>query len=387
MHDQPLWAEIDLQAIAHNCAYVRSLIPSTTRIMAVVKANAYGHGSVPVAQTALKNGADSLAVARLDEAIELRQAGIQAPLLVFGPLPVSCLTTLLDYDLTTTMASQSMAETFSQKASQVGVRLPAHLKIDTGMGRLGINAVPQPGQPQDFQPQAKKMVEQICRLPGLDFQGVYTHLAQADADDTSHAQGQILCFTSLLQALAQEGLEFPVRHMANSAAVLRHPGAHLDLVRPGLMLYGLSPRPEDQAITQPLQPAMTLKARVAQVKQVAPGFKISYGSTFTTENKTTIATIPVGYADGFFRILSNAGHMLIHGERALIAGQICMDQTMLDVGHILDVRPGDEVVIYGRQGKGHISVDETARRCSTINYEIVSSLMARVHRIYPSTRW
>lgn len=385
MHDQPLWAEIDLQAIAYNCTYIRSLIPPTTRFMAVVKANAYGHGSVAVAQTALKNGADSLAVARLDEALELRRAGIQAPLLVFGPLPVSCLTTLLDFDLIPTMTSQFMAETFSQKVSRMGVRLPAHLKIDTGMGRLGINAVPHNDQGQDFHPEAKESVEQICRLPGLDFQGIYTHLAQADADDTSHAQGQILCFTSLLQALAQGGLEFPVRHMANSAAVLRLPDAHLDLVRPGLMLYGLSPRPEDQAITQALQPAMTLKARVAHVKQVAPGFKISYGSTFTTKNETTIATIPVGYADGFFRILSNAGHMLIHGQRALIAGRICMDQTMLDVGHIPDVRPGDEVVIYGRQGKGHISIDETARRCSTINYEIVASLMARVPRTYPAT--
>ncbi|MFW6106068.1 MAG: alanine racemase [Desulfovermiculus sp.] len=385
MHDQPLWAEIDLQAIAYNCTYVRSLIPPGTRFMAVVKANGYGHGSVAVAQTALQNGADSLAVARLDEALELRRAGIQAPLLVFGPLPVSCLTTLLDFDLIPTMASHSMAETFSQKASQMGVRIPAHLKIDTGMGRLGINAVPQIDQGQDFHPQAPNIIEQICRLPGLDFQGAYTHLAQADADDTSHAQSQILCFTSLLQALAQVGLEFPVRHMANSAAVLRLPEAHFDLVRPGLMLYGLSPRPEDQAITRPLQPAMTLKARVSQVKQVAPGFKISYGSTFIAENNTTIATIPVGYADGFFRILSNAGHMLIHGERALIAGRICMDQTMLDVGHIPDVRPGDEVVIYGRQGNGHISVDETARRCSTINYEIVSSLMARIPRIYPAT--
>jgi alanine racemase len=383
MHDQPLWAEIDLQAIASNCIHVRNLIPSTTRFMAVVKANAYGHGSVPVAQTALQNGADSLAVARLSEALELRRAGIQVPLLVFGPQPVSCLTTLLDFDLIPTMASQSMAEAFSQKASQMGITLPVHLKIDTGMGRLGINAVPQSDQARTFHPQARNMIEQICRLPGLNFQGVYTHLAQADADDTSHAQGQILCFTSLLQALAQGGLEFPVRHMANSAAVLRLPESHMDLVRPGLMLYGLSPRPEDEAITQALQPAMTLKARVSQVKQVAPGFKISYGSTFTTKSKSTIATIPVGYADGFFRILSNTGHMLIHGERALIAGRICMDQTMLDVSHIPDVCPGDEVVIFGRQGKGHISVDETARQCATINYEIVSSLMARVHRIYP----
>ncbi|MDZ7759299.1 MAG: alanine racemase [Desulfovermiculus sp.] len=383
MHDQALWAEIDLQAVAHNCGQVRSLIPAGTRFMAVVKANAYGHGSLAVAQTALENGADSLAVARLDEAIELRRAGIQAPVLIFGHTPVSCLTTLLDYDLIPTMASQVMAEDFSRKCKQLGVRLPVHLKIDTGMGRLGINAVPSPGEGHAFHLQAKEQILHICRMSGLEFQGVYTHLAQADADDTSHAQGQIHSFASLLQALAADGLEFPVRHAANSAAVLRLPQAHLDLVRPGLMLYGLSPRPEDETITRPLRPAMTLKARVAQVKKVAPGFKISYGSTFTVAQETTIATIPVGYADGFFRILSNSGCMLIHGQRARIAGRICMDQTMLDVGHIPNVQTGDEVVIFGGHGNDRISVDETARRCSTINYEIVSSLMDRVPRIYP----
>ena len=384
MHDQPIWAEIDLQAIAHNCRLVRSLIPAQTRFMAVVKANAYGHGSIPVAQTALQNGADSLAVARLDEGLELRRAGIGVPVLIFGYTPASCLTTLLDYDLIPTMNSKEMAADFSQACTQLGVRLPVHLKIDTGMGRLGINAVPGPKDEHAFHPSAPEQVQHICRLPALDFQGVYTHLAQADADDTAHSQGQIHCFTSLLQALAAKGQEFPVHHAANSAAVLRLPSAHLDLVRPGLMLYGLSPRPEDDDLTSLLCPAMTLKARIAQIKKVAPGFKISYGSTFTTDKETTIATIPVGYADGFFRILSNSGCMLVHGQRARIAGRICMDQTMLDVGHIPDVQAGDEVVIFGRQDAGHISADEVARQCSTINYEIVSSLMARVPRIYPS---
>ncbi|MGM0760006.1 MAG: alanine racemase [Thermodesulfobacteriota bacterium] len=387
MHEQPLWAEIDLQAIAHNCGHVRELISSSTRFMAVVKANAYGHGSVPVALTALNNGADSLAVARLDEAVELRRAGILAPILVFGALPESKLTTLLDYSLIPTISCVSMAEAFSRIAVQLGVRLPAHLKIDTGMGRLGINAVPPPGDEHDFRVQAKDQVQDMCRLPGLDFQGIYTHLAQADADDTSHALGQVTCFTSLLEALARDGLEFPVRHAANSASVLRLPDAHLDLVRPGLMLYGLSPRPEDAVVSHPLQPAMAVKARVAHVKRVAPGFKISYGSTFTTQKETTIATIPVGYADGYFRVLSNAADMLIRGERAPIAGRICMDQTMLDVGHIPHVQAGDEVVIFGRQKDNRITVDEAARQCWTINYEIVSSLMARVPRIYTSTRW
>jgi alanine racemase len=279
-----------------------------------------------------------------------------------------------------------MAQAFSERASCYGVQLPAHLKIDTGMGRLGINAVPHPGEKRSFHLPAQQQIIEVCRLPGLKFKGVYTHMAQADADDMAHANGQIHCFASLLQALAGQGVEFPIRHMANSAGVLRLPDSHLDLVRPGLMLYGLSPRPEDQSVTQPLRPAMTLKARVAHTKKVAPGYKISYGSTFTTKKETTIATIPVGYADGFFRTLSNAGQMLIHGKRARIAGRICMDQTMLDVGHIANVSPGDEVVIFGRQGTEFLSVDEAARRTGTINYEIVSTLMPRVPRIYTSIR-
>jgi alanine racemase len=386
MYSQPIWAEIDLEAIARNCRHVRSLIPPAARFMAVVKANAYGHGSVPVAQTALQNGADSLGVARLDEAVQLRKAGIQVPILIFGPTPVSCLPTLLDYDLLPTMASQSMAQAFSERASRLGVLLPVHLKIDTGMGRLGINAVPLPDEKSPYHRLAQQQIQEVCRLPGLKFEGIYTHMAQADADDTAHATTQITCFTSLLQALAGQGLKFPLRHMANSAGVLRLPDSHLDLVRPGLMLYGLSPRPEDQSVTHPLCPAMTLKARVVHTKKVAPGYQISYGSTFTTKKETTIATIPIGYADGFFRIQSNTGHMLIHGKRARIAGRICMDQTMLDVGNIAKVSPGDEVVIFGRQGTEFLSVDEAARIAGTINYEIVSTLMARVPRIYPSMR-
>jgi len=386
MYSQPIWAEIDLEAIARNCRLVQGLISPATRFMAVVKANAYGHGSVPVGQTALRNGADSLGVARLDEAVQLRKAGIQVPILIFGLTPVSCLPTLLDYDLLPTMASHSMAQAFSERASRLGVLLPVHLKIDTGMGRLGINAVPHPDEKSPFHLSAQRQIQEVCRLPGLKFEGIYTHMAQADADDTAHATTQITCFTSLLQTLAKQGLEFPLRHMANSAGVLRLPDSHLDLVRPGLMLYGLSPRPEDQLVTQPLCPAMTLKTRVVHTKKVAPGYKISYGSTFTTEKETTIATISVGYADGFFRIQSNAGYMLIHGKRARIAGRICMDQTMLDVGHIAKVSPGDEVVIFGRQGTEFLSVDEAARRTGTINYEIVSTLMGRVPRIYTSMR-
>jgi alanine racemase len=387
MHDQPIWAEIDLDAIARNCRYVQHLIPSSSRFMAVVKGNAYGHGSVPVAQTALANGADCLGVARLEEGLRLRRAGIQAPILIFGLTPVTCLTTLLDYNLIPTMASEEMAQAFSDQAGRLGIQLPVHLKIDTGMGRLGLGAVPLPGETAAYHPPALAQVQKVCRLPGLQFEGIYTHMAQADADDLTHARGQIQCFTSLLQDLAAEGLEFPVRHMANSAGVLQLPSSHLDLVRPGLMLYGLSPRPHDPAVTDPLHPAMTLKAQIAQVKKVAPGFKISYGSTFTTDRESTIATIPVGYADGYFRMLSNAGHMLVHGQRARIAGRICMDQAMLDVSHIPDVQAGDEAVIFGSQETNAISVDEIAGQCATINYEIVAKLMDRVPRIYTSKRW
>jgi len=383
MSDQlPVWAEIDLSAIAHNCREVRRSIPQKSRFMAVVKANAYGHGAAVVARTALANGADSLAVARIDEALALRRAGITAPILVFGPIPVSRLPEAVEWDLILTIHDIHAAKEASRLAQFLGLTLKAHLKVDTGMGRLGLVAVPEASRGRSFAPQAAEDAATICRLPHLDIQGVYTHFAQADSADKAYTESQLACFLAFLNHLEIQGIRFPLRHAANSAAVIDVPAAHLDLVRPGLMLYGIYPSPEVDHQSIRLKPAMSLKCRITQIKDVAPGFKISYGSTFQTIQPTRIATVPVGYADGYSRTLSSRAEMLVRGKRAPVVGRICMDQTMLDVGHVEGASVGDGVLIFGGQSPTGIPVEEIAEACSTIPYETVASLAARVPRVY-----
>ena len=378
----PLWAEIDLQAIGHNCREIKRVIPATTLFMAVVKANACGHGAVETARTALANGADRLGVARAAEGVALRQAGFQVPILVLGHTDPADTRMLLDYDLTQTIFDPHQAEQFSRQARIMGKTLQTHLKIDTGMGRLGLMAVPEPEAPGLFDPRSLDLALDIVRLPGLAFEGCYTHFAQADSTDKTHAQRQLDCFLAFLQALKQQGIEFPLVHAANSAGVIDLPGSHLDMVRPGIMLYGLYPSKDVDHLTVVLQPAMRLKTRITQLKRVPPGFVISYGCTHVTRQPTSIATLPVGYADGYRRNLSSRADMLVRGLRAPVVGRICMDQTMLDVGHIPAARPGDEVVILGRQGGSQIPAEELADLLGTINYEVVAGLMHRVPRVY-----
>jgi alanine racemase len=378
----PLWAEVDLAALGHNCLEVKKCLEPQTRFMAVVKADGYGHGAAQVARTALDHGADQLGVARLHEAIALREAGLSVPILIFGHTSPDSVQALAEHGLTQTVYDTDYALALSRAAGALGVSLNVHLKIDTGMGRLGLVAVPEPGSGEGFRPQVVDEARAVTALDHLFFEGVFTHFAQADSRDKSHALGQLACFRRVLDALQAEGLEFPVRHAANSGAVIDLPQAHLDMVRPGLMLYGLYPSFEVDMSRVSLKPVLSLKSRIAQCKNVASGFKISYGSTFATQSETRIATIPVGYADGFARILSSRGEMLVRGRRAPIAGRVCMDQTMLDVGHIDGVQPGDEVVIYGQQGQESLPVDEVADLCWTISYETVATVMARVPRIY-----
>lgn len=378
----PLWAEIDLSALAHNCREVAGCLGQDTQFMAVVKADGYGHGAVQTARTALDNGADRLAVARLEEALALRRAGLTEPILIFGFTAPEDVPLLAEHDLIQTVFDQMYARALSRAASQLGTTLTVHLKIDTGMGRLGLVAVPDADSSEPFRPAVLDEITSILSLSNLCFEGIYTHFAQADSGDKTHVRGQLACFLGLLQTLKDRGVELAIRHAANSAAVIDLPEAHLDMVRPGLMLYGLYPSPEVDVDRVRLKPVLSLKSRIAQLKDVASGFKISYGSTFTTQGATTIATIPVGYADGFPRVLSSRGDMLVRGQRAPIAGRVCMDQTMLDVGHIAGVQPGDEVVIYGSQGEERLPVEDVAGLCWTINYETVASIMARVPRTY-----
>jgi alanine racemase len=389
MNDSPLiWAEVDLSAIAHNVRELRRRADPKAKVMAVVKANGYGHGAVEVARTALANGAEWLGVARLPEAIPLREAGFGVPILVFGYTPPAEAGRLIEYDLRQSVYSPAAARAYSAAAAARGRRIRVHLKVDTGMGRLGMVPAALSGKApghavgEDFIREATA----IARLPGLDAEGIFTHFAASDSADTSYARRQLAMFLEVLSALRAAGLEFTVRHAANSAAVIALPESHLDLVRPGIALYGLRPSDEVDLTNISLQPAMALKARIIHLKSVPAGTCISYGMTYRTPSPTVIATIPAGYADGFRRLLSSKGEMLAGGRRVPVVGRVCMDLTMLDVGAVTDACIEDEVVIFGRQGNEFISADDLARELGTINYEIVCDVTARVPRVYQSNR-
>jgi len=383
--DTPLtWAEIDLNAIAGNVRELRRLASPTAKVMAVVKANGYGHGAVEVARTALANGAEWLGVARLAEAVPLREAGLGAPILVFGYTPPAGAGRLIDLDLRQSVYSLEAAQAYSTAAAARGERIRVHVKVDTGMGRLGL--VPaalsghHPGEAvgEEF----IRAATAIARLPGIDAEGIFTHFAAADSADRSYANGQLSLFLEVLSALRAHGLEFPVRHAANSAALIQMPESHLDLVRPGIALYGLRPSDEVDLGRVALKPAMALKTRIIHLKSVPAGSCISYGMTYRTPSPTTIATVPAGYADGYCRRFSSRGWMLVHGRRVPVLGRVCMDLTMLDVGAVLGARVEDEVVIFGTQGNEFISADDLAGELGTINYEIVCDVSSRVPRVY-----
>jgi alanine racemase len=385
MNSHSSWAEIDLDAITHNLREVRRVCRPQARIMAVVKADAYGHGASAVARTVLENGADTLGVARAEEGLALRRAGIRAPSLVFGYSSPEQAGELLEHDLTKTIFSLEQAQHLSAVAGSRRQRLKAHLKIDTGMGRLGVVAGPAARggvEEVGLMQRATEQVSAIARLPFLEIEGIYTHFAAADGADKASARRQLALFHEFLARLRRLGLWFPLRHAANSAAIIDLPETHLDMVRAGIMLYGFYPSAEVNRERVELRPAMQLKARVAQVREVPAGFRVSYGSTYEAPRLTRLATVTVGYADGYNRLLSSRGSMLVRGCRAPVVGRVCMDQTVLDVGRIEGVRPGDEVVVFGRQGNECIAVEEIAVATGTINYEIVSTITARVPRLY-----
>jgi len=376
------WAEIDLTAIANNTRELRRITFPGAHLLVAVKANAYGHGAVEVARTALQNGADALGVARLEEGIALRQAGLTAPVLIFGYTSPHRTLDLSAYDLTQTVYSLDTAQAMSVAAASQGCRIKVHLKVDTGMGRLGLlpdnrrlthaGMVPERG--------AIYEVKAMQALPGLDLEGIFTHFATADSRDKNYAHQQFAQFNAFLAALDRAGITIPVKHAANSGAIIDMPETHLNMVRAGIALYGLFPSDEVDHGRLTLIPAMTLKTRIIHLKQVAAGFKVSYGCTYTTAAPTSIATVALGYADGYSRSLSSQGHMVVRGHKVPIVGRVCMDLTMLDVSTVSGVALEDEVVAFGRQGPASVTIDEVAKRLNTINYEVVSKITARVPR-------
>jgi alanine racemase len=351
-------------------------------MMAVVKADGYGHGAAAVARTALAAGADMLAVARIDEGVALREAGLSGPILVLNPTFPAFADRLLQHDLIQSVDGLATARAVNTVAGRQNAVIPVHLKVDSGMGRLGL--VPDARRVVDDDRPPVAEVAAITRLPGLRLEGVYTHFAAADERDKRFAHHQLRIFNAFLEALADAGIDCGMRHAANSAAVIDLPESHLDAVRPGIALYGLYPSKEVNHDRIELRPALSLKSRLLQVKSVPAGFKVSYGMTWESPAPTVIGTVAAGYADGIQRRLSNRGEMLVQGRRAPIVGRVCMDLIMLDLGPTSTAAAGDEVVIIGRQGEAVISADEIATRLDTINYEIVFTNATRVPRLYRS---
>lgn len=381
----PLWAEIDLSAIEHNFLEIKKKIGPETGVIAVVKANAYGHGSEAVAHRLDKAGADAFGVARLCEAVALRNSGITKDILIFGYTPAEYAPELVRYNITQEVFSFSYAQELNNNISGFGDKLKVHIKVDTGMGRIGLIPSRLKGEIKDHNPDKNELsaaVFGITSLPSIKVTGIFTHFAASDSLDKTSSRKQLAIFKDVIAALAAQGIDIPIKHAANSAAIMEMPEAYFNMVRPGIILYGLYPSNEVDRKQLELIPAMQLKATVSQVKSVPSGYKVSYGETHVTTKPTVLATIPIGYADGYSRKLSSAGVMLVRGQRAPVVGRICMDQTIIDVGHIDGVQRGDEVVIIGSQKGQTVSADAMAMQLETINYEIVSTLMARVPRVY-----
>lgn len=364
---RPSWVEIDHAALADNVRAIRAHIGADVTLFAVVKADAYGHGANSVAQTALQNGAQALAVANLNEATVLREAGVNAPILVLGYTPADAARQALQHDLTVTLYDLELARAFDMAAREAGRRLRAHVKIDTGMGRLGV----LPDRVVPF-------FRHLSKLTALDIEGVYTHYSMAD-EDADYTREQTRRFRDALAPLRAAGFSFRYVHAANSAGTLRGQEFHFNAVRVGLALYGLSPSAETPVLPG-MRPVMTWKTVVAQVKTLPPNHGVGYGATYRTQAEETIAVLPVGYADGFRRAPQNPGQVLVRGQFAPVLGRVSMEKTVISVQAIPDVRVGDEVVLLGRQGSAEITADDIAARLGTINYEVVTSVLPRIPR-------
>lgn len=371
---RPVWAEINLDNIIHNYREVRRLVNKKVQVMTIVKANAYGHGAVKVAGALDKAGADCFGVALMNEAVQLRTAGINKPILILGWTPQEDYERALNYGITLTVFSLQEAEILSRIAVERRTKATVHLKIDTGMGRLGLN----PGET------GIRDAVAIMSLPGLFVEGVFTHLAKADEKDKSYTHRQIRLFGEFVKETeSAAGKKFTIKHAANSAAVIDHPEAHFDLVRPGIMLYGLKPSDEVNLHILELRPALALRGRISHVKHVPSGISVSYGGRFVTSRESVIATLPLGYADGYSRLLSQKAFVIHQDQRVPIVGRVCMDQLMFDATDLThEVRQGDVVTLIGTDNDNSISVDELAGILGTINYEITCMISARVPRVY-----
>lgn len=373
------WAEIDLDAAAHNFQAVKRAVRPGTSVCCVVKADAYGHGAVRMAREYEALGADWFAVSNLEEALQLRLSGITKPVLVLGFTPAEEARSLAEHGISQCVYSSEYARALSQYAEKAGVSVKIHVKVDTGMSRLGFCF-----QDIDRNEAAVEEIAKICALPGLYPEGIFTHFAVSDCgvDGDAFTMRQFGCFKEMIESLLRRGIAFDVRHCANSAAVFDYPLSHLDMVRAGIVIYGLSPSGELRN-SPDLKPVLSLRSVVSHVKTLQPGATVSYGRDFTVQKAMKVATVPAGYADGYPRSLSPGGaQVLIHGQRCPILGRICMDQLMADVTALEQVQIGDIVTLIGKDGNEQITADELAACEGTINYEVVCGVSKRVPRVY-----
>lgn len=364
-------ADIDLDAIHENVVNAKALTKPGTKLMAIIKADAYGHGAVMVAHT-LEDVADAYGVAILEEGIELRQSGINKPILILGYTPAPLYPAMIKYDIATAVFEYDMAKKMSDAAEKIGKKAKVHIKLDTGMSRIGFK--------QDDE--SLEVIKKIAELPGIEIEGCFTHFATMDEKDKTKAMKQFERYMDFVERIEDAGIKIPVKHVSNSAGIIEKPEVNLDMVRDGICVYGMYPSDEVDKTKLKLTPAMEIKSYVSFVKTLEAGVEIGYGGTYTTTEETIVATIPVGYADGYSRALSNRGRVLIKGKSFPIIGRICMDQFMVDISSKPDIKQGDEVTLVGRDGDEYISIEEVADMSYSFNYEFVCDIGKRIPRVY-----
>lgn len=366
------YAEISLEAIGHNIREVKKRLPEGVKLLGVVKANAYGHGAVPVASY-LENQVDYFATATIEEAIELRENGISAPILILGYVSPSQYGDLVEYDITQTIDSYAQALALEKEAARQNRKAKAHLAVDTGMTRIGFQVTEH-----DADEAAK-----IADLPHIELEGMFTHFSCADQEDKTYCSMQMEKYDKMTALLAERGVTIPLRHICNSAGIMEFDDHRFEMVRSGIITSGIYPSEEVKKERLDLIPALSWKSHVIHVKEVGPGIGVSYGATYVTEKPMTrIATVSAGYADGYPRALSNQGCVLIHGKKAPIIGRICMDQMMVDVTDIPDVQVEDVVTLVGTDGDETITIEEIANPAARFDYEMLCDISSRVTRVY-----
>lgn len=366
------YAEISLEAIGHNIREVKKRLPEGVKLLGVVKANAYGHGAVPVASY-LENQVDYFATATIEEAVELRENGISAPILILGYVSPSQYGDLVEYDITQTIDSYAQALALEKEAARQNRKAKAHLAVDTGMTRIGFQVTEH-----DADEAAK-----IADLPHIELEGMFTHFSCADQEDKTYCSMQMEKYDKMTALLAEHGVTIPLRHICNSAGIMEFDDHRFEMVRSGIITYGIYPSEEVKKERLDLIPALSWKSHVIHVKEVGPGIGVSYGATYVTEKPMTrIATVSAGYADGYPRALSNQGCVLIHGKKAPIIGRICMDQMMVDVTDIPDVQVEDVVTLVGTDGDETITIEEIANPAARFDYEMLCDISSRVTRVY-----